>query len=491
MFLILIISLYTTRVVLNVLGETDYGVYNVVAGFVALFSFINSSMTIGIQRFYNYEIGSNNGKKLNDIFNSAIQLQIITGIIILIISETIGIWYLNNIMVIPQQSILAANIVFQCSIISLVLVVLQVPYSSAILASEKMDVYAYISIVDAVLKLSFAFTLQFLSSDQLIFYGFLTLTVSFIDLLLYIKYSYSHFTFCSIKWKFKRNLFMKLFSFSGWNSLDMLSYSIKSQGINLLLNYFFGPIVNAAKGISAQIQTAIQGLSSNLIVAFRPQLVESFAKGEISKTVGFMYGMSKLSILLLSMIILPVVIKIDEILHIWLGNEIPEYTQIFTILILFDMLISSMNTPVSQVAVATGKIKVYELIRAIIIIMVIPMSLIFFILNYPAYYAFIVSILISIIHQFISLIILTKIISFSLFQYTKEVIIPCSIFLVVIPIVPLIVNYVTGGILGLLLVTLTSIISVSVFGFILLLTSKEKKYVMSKVFNIFNKNIGE
>ena len=288
---VLFVSIYTTRVVLRYLGIEDYGIYNVVAGFVLMFSFLNNSMSISIQRFYNYVKGEDGELSQSDVYSAALLAQGIIAVATLVLLESVGWWYINNVMVVPPERVFAANCVFQFSVLSLVVVVMQGPFSGAILSNERMDYFALGSMVDVVLRLVIVLVLPYLPFDKLISYGVVSFVVSIVGFFWY--FLYCHRCFRDLRFVKDRSgiLLRRLLTFSGWNLLDMFSYTVKGQGLNVLINAFFGPTVNAARGISNQIMSAIQGFSSNIVMAFRPQLVESYAKGELARTTMLMFSM--------------------------------------------------------------------------------------------------------------------------------------------------------------------------------------------------------
>lgn len=460
MALVLIISLYTTRVVLNVLGVEDYGIYNVVAGFVTMFAFLKNAMTIGIQRFFNYENGKKNGRDINLVYNTALQIQLLVALLLFILLETVGVWYINNVMVIPDNRLFASNVVFQMSSISLLFLVMQAPYMAAVMAYERMKFYAYISIVEILFRLLIVFVLPYISYDKLAFYGLLSLGVSIIDFLLYYIYCKRHFKKLKVKLIYDKSLFYSMVSFSGYNTLDMFAYTAKSQGVNVLMNYYFGPIINAARGISAQVMGAVQGFCVNIVTAYRPQIVESYAREEYDRTQNLMFSLSKVSYILLYFLCVPVVINIDIILNLWLGDDIPQYTSIFVILSLVDMVISSLNSPFSIVVQATGHIKRYQIIRSMIVTSILLFSYIAFELGMSADITYWISIIVVIINQFVSGYLLKKEFPFNSKEYFKEVIYPCLIFSLTAPIVPLsFKNLFPNNIVGLIYSIIISVIA--------------------------------
>ena len=259
MVFVLIVSLYTSRVVLNVLGVSDYGVYNVVAGFVSLFSFLNATLSSSLQRFYNYEGGKKSELGLSNVFSVGVRVHTILAIIIFIVLETFGIWYINNVMVLPEGRVAAARFLYQFAVASMLLVVMQIPFTAAIIANEKMDFYAIVSIVDVLLRLIIVLILPHVSSDRLIVYGFLLFCITCIDFLLYVVYSKLKFNYLKFEKDIDLVLLKNLISFSGWNLLGTFVFMLKGQGANLLLNSFFGTTVNAARGVAFQVNGAITG----------------------------------------------------------------------------------------------------------------------------------------------------------------------------------------------------------------------------------------
>lgn len=492
MLIVLALSLYTTRVVLNVLGIIDYGIYNVVCGFVSMFAFLNNSLANGTQRFYNFKIGEGKKDELSLVFSSSMLIQIVLAIILLVVLETFGLWYINQKMIIPSERLSAAFWVFQFSVISLIFVILQVPYSAAILAFEKMDYYAIVSIIDAVLKLVIVIVLPFINADQLVIYGVLSLLISVVNFILYAYYCRRHYrketSFqCSSK---DRKLLRNMTSFSGWNVFGTFAYMIKDQGLNVLLNAFFGPVVNAARGVAMQINGALQGFSSNIVAAIRPQLVQSYSSGNINRVQSMMYSMSRLTFLMLFVLSLPIMIELPYILDLWLSNNVPKYTVAFADLVIINMIITSMNTPLSQVVHATGKMRNYQMGTSITIFTILPVSYVFLKLNYSPISAFVVSIVISVINQIVCLILLRKIFPFSIRDYFKVVAVPCVLMSIIAPIVPIIVHcYMNEGFVRLFIVVSVSLIISIVLSFSIVLSKGEKQMLLNYTNKLIKKYI--
>lgn len=480
MGLVLVVSLYTTRIVLQSLGVEDYGIYNVVSGFVAMFSFLNTSMSNGVQRFYNFSLGSSYEYTIKDVYNTALQIQGLLAVILLFLLETLGLWYIHTQMVIPLERINAAVWIFHFSVFSLVFLVLQIPYSAAIMAYEKMDYYAYLSIFDVVAKLGIAFAIKYATTDKLILYGALSLLISLICFFLYYFYAKRQFHELECDYRIRKQLLKPMLSFSGWNIFGSFAYMIKSQGLNMLLNVFFGPIVNAARGISNMVMSAVQGFQSNIVIAFRPQLVQSYASGDNSRVLKLFYSLSKVSFILLATLSIPIIIELDYILHLWLGDSIPDYTAPFTILVLINMVISSLNTPISQVVHATGKMKTYQLCTSLMICAILPISWIFLKLGFEPISVYWVSLILTVINQVVCNIILKRIFSYSIKEYCMKVIYPCVIFTILVPIIPIVVSReLSASFTRLMLTGGISVILSIVVTYFLVLDSSEKKVILA------------
>ena len=476
MFIVLILTLYISRVVLEVLGVVDYGVYNVVGGFVAMFAFLNTSMSNGVQRFYNYDIGESGGKNISQIYTTALYIQIILAIIIFVLAEALGIWYINNVMVIPADRIVAANWVFQFSIISFLSVIVQVPYAAAIMAYERMNYYAIVSIIDVFLKLFAVINFKFINSfDTLIVYGFVMMLISATNFFLYFIYSKKEFASVRFSEDIDKPLLKRMISFSGWNIFGSFAYMIKDQGLNMLLNGYFGPIVNAARGVSYQVSSALNGFSTNIFTAFRPQLMQSFSSQDYQRTTSLMFSMSKFTYYLMVMISFPVMIEIDYILHLWLGENVPDGTAIFTILVILNMLVTNFNPPVSQVVHATGNMRKYQVITSVILTTILPISWVALHFGTSAVSVFWISLFVAIVNQGICLIVLRGIFNYSIRAYIRKVIIPCTIVSVtVLPIPFFLHSFLEAGVTRLILVLITNTIASFAFIYFVGLTHSER-----------------
>lgn len=484
---VMLVNLYTTRVVLEVLGVSDYGVYNIVCGFVSMFGVLNTSMSNGVQRFYNYELGKGGENALLRVFNTSIIIQVVLAVIITIILETVGLWYLNTQMEIPADRMGAANYIFQFSVISMIFVILQVPYSAAILAHEKMDFYAIVSVLDVFIKLIIAIIIPFLHGDSLILYGLLLSFVGILNFILYYGFCKHRFTQLKFHRIFDKQLFKTMFSFSGWNLFGTFAYMMKGQGVNVLLNAFFGTIVNAANGIATQVSSAIQSLALNLTLAFKPQLTQSYAKGEYKRSESLMLSMSKLSFVLVCILAIPIIIDLEFILGLWLGNNVPDHTVLFTRLVIITMMISVLNTPITQVIHATGKMKRYQLTTSFVICSILPISWIFLKLGFAAEYVFYVGIVVTTINQIVCVGVLKTVFDFEIGKYVKEVVLFCCLILIA----PLLLSYglycnLSEGIIRFIVTFVVCAVSVCISAF-LLLNKEEKQMIYSMLNKVLKK----
>lgn len=488
MLIVLLISLYTTRVLLAALGVVDYGIYSVVAGFVSMCSFISTSMASAIQRFFNYEIGKNGVEGGKRVFNAGIRIQFVLSLLLVVLIELVGIWYIEFKMVIPAERLVAARWVFQAALLSLFLAMVSVPYNAAIMAHEKMDYYAFLGILDAILKLAIAIAVQHSASDKLVLYAYLLAGISVVNLLL--NYVYAHMKFSEIRFKkgIDRALLKSILVFSGWNAFGTFARTMRSQGVGMVLNLFFGPMVNAAQGVAGQVKSAFQVLVANLATAARPQIVQSYSRGETQRTITLMYSVSKLVLFLLFIFAYPVLLELPEVLNIWLGDNIPDYTIIFVRLVIVTMFVTDIHMITSAVVHATGKMKTYQLVCSTINVLIIPLVYVVMKLGADADVAFWMGLLIEILVQVASLLILKKLIEFSLSQYCKEILWPFFKVVVIsfaLPIIPYVLM--PQGIIRFIIVAILSVCVTCLVVYMWGLNKKERDLVMSFVNRIIKK----
>lgn len=489
MIIVLIVNLYTSRVILNTLGVEDFGIYNTVAGFVSLFGFFNSTLSGSVQRFYNYEGTKNGDEGFTQVYVTSIIIHALLAAILLIILETLGLWYVNNIMVVPECKLGAANALFQFSVISMILIIFQIPFTGAIMAYERMDFYAVVSIIDVFLKLVVALIINKITGNALIVYGFLLLGVTATTTFLYIVYSKKNFSSLKFYFKINKPLLKSMLSFSGWNLLGTFAYMLKGQGQNMVLNYFFGPIINAARGVASQVNGAINGFAANITIAFRPQMVNSYANNDIEKARQLMFLESKVCFMMMLVLMTPVIFEMDFLLKLWLGNSIPEHTNNFTILILIDALICTLNAPCTQIAYSIGKMKWYQIITSCINLSLIPITILFMKLGYCAEYAFILTIIITIINQSACLILLNKLFPLNLRSYLYDVLLPCVFSLIAIPSLLYMLTFLLNeGFIRLFLIVIADIVVGLSFFYFIMLKRNERVYVINLVRKVLLKH---
>lgn len=489
MLFVLCVNLYTSRVVLNVLGVSDFGIYNVVAGFVSLFSFLNVTLASSLQRFYNFEGGGKGVEGYANVFSIGVRVHLLLAIIVFFLLETFGNWYINNVMVIPEGRLSSALFIFQCSIVSMIIVITQIPFTAAIIAKEKMDYYAIVSIIDVILKLVIVLVLPFIPYDKLRVYGFSLFCVTLLNFTLYSGYVKTHFKYLKFGKQVDRLLLKELISFSGWNLLGTLVFMLKGQGVNLLLNVFFGTVVNAARGIAFQINGAVMGFSNNISMAFRPQMVESYAAKNNKRTFDLFLTQSKICYCLTLMLIVPVIFEMDYLLNLWLGEMVPTNTNIFAILVLIDLLVCTLNTPVTQVVFGTGKIKIYQILSSSLNIFLLPVCWLFLKLGSDAWVVFFITIIFSIINQVVCLIAMHNVFDYSYMDYIKKIVLPLLCMTILVPIIPFLLTcFLHDSFIRLLFITLSCFIVSLLLLYFVFLTSKEKNIARQFINRIFSLN---
>ena len=478
MVIVTLISIFTTRFLLKNLGVEDFGVYNVTLGIVALCTFLSPAFSNAIQRYFNFELGKNGIKGAIKVFNSSVQIQIAMVLLIVLICETIGLWYVKERLVVPEGRHDAALWIFHISVIAFSLSLLQVPFVAAILAHEKMNFYAIVNIIDAVFKLLIAIGIAFASCDKLIIYGFLILGINIFNFVVYWIYSVLKFKEIRLNICYDKKLLLGLLSFSGWNLFETVARIGKEQGGNLLLNYFFGPVLNAAKGVTNQVSYAFSSIIDSTVMASRPQMVMSYSKGDIQRSVSMFYSLSKGTLLLIFMLAMPVYLDVEYILRIWIGTNIPAYSVDLIRLSIVLLLIDKLASPVTALIHATGKVKRYHLLSGIINILVVPVAWYFFDLGFNPTVLYYVMIVGAFTAQIIFLYVIRRLITFSVMEYVNKVCFPFAVVFISACWIPfLIESFMNEGFIRLLLVSLSSFVIFSIFTYIFALSSGERKLI--------------
>ena len=443
------VSLYTSRVVLSTLGIDDYGIYNVVGGFIGMFAFLNGAMAGCTQRFITIAIGKGDEQNLKKVFSTCVITHGMIALIVFILAETIGLWFVLEKLVIPENRMTAAMVVYQCSIVSTMVMIMSFPYNADIIAHEKMSAFAYISIFEAFANLGVVYLLYIGLFDKLSFYAVLLLIVKVSVIVVYRIYCKRHFVESVFRWLFDKRLLKEMLSFTGWNLWGGIAGTLMGQGINILLNIFFGPAVNAARGIAVQVQSAVQMFATNFQTALNPQMMKSYATGELQAMYMLLFRSAKFTFMLLLCLMLPLMLAIDQILSLWL-KDVPPYTNVFVCL----MLCISM-VPISYLILKMGG---------------------------EPYSVFVVHLCIGVIAFIVRLLIVKKLIGFSIKDYICNALLPC--FYVGVPsiVVSLGVRmYILDWNGSSFIISILSFLIVCVCVFCFGFTKKERSFIISKI----------
>lgn len=478
-FIVMLVSIYTSRVVLNILGETDYGIYNIVGGFVAMFGLLSSTLTAASQRFISFELGKTSSSgKLQETFSVTVLIHISLAIIIFILLESLGLWFVNNKMNIASDRLFAANIVFQCSVLTFCINLISIPYNAEIIAHERMDIFAYISIIEVVFKLCIAYMLVIFLGDKLIIYAIMMLGVALILRLIYGIFCKRNYSECKLVYVKEKNRYKEILSFCSWNIIGSSSVILNSQGINILINLFFGVLLNAARGLAEQVNSALNSFVSNFMTALNPQITKCFAAKEYEQLNKLIIFGGKLAFCLLWVISFPVITQIDYLLSIWLV-EVPEHTASFVILALVYTLCQSLSQTLYTAMLASGNIKKYQITVGSISLCAFPITYVFYKLGLPVEFGYVSTIFISIVCLIARLVIIPSIIPmFSSSRYIKRVILRAlfitmsTLALYYIPF-----QYIESQIhsLGAFFIALSiAVISIIIFGF----TNQERQQIL-------------
>jgi len=479
---VLLVSLYTSRVILGTLGVTDYGIYNVVAGFVSMFALLSTSLTNSVQRFYNYEIGKSGNEGMTKVFVTSLYILIIIAIIIVVLGETIGIWYIQNKLNYPEGRVGPVFFVFQSSLLALVFVVLYIPFSAAIIARERIGFYSVVTVIDVILKLVAAIIVPYFGFDNLIVYAILICGISLIDLVLYFTYAKLSFKELCFQKSFDVKLFKQMFRFTGWSAMTGFSSAVMDQGINLIMNFFYGPVVNAARGITFQIKGALLGFVMNITTAVKPQLTESYAAGDIQRSKQLMFATSKFLFLSFFIVVLPLMCEIDFVLRLWLGDNVPEYTNIFVILVLITALVDILVSPISLLMNADGDIALFNSSIAFWGLLYLPIA--YVVLKHGAQpeAVFIIGFFISLVMLIVAILIMQHKTDVTAGAYVRGVIKPIFLTVSTSIIIPIgLSKVINGGALRFVVVLLTSFILSIIVGFYMGLNKMERELVRQLV----------
>ena len=487
MFALLLVGLYTSRVVLEALGENDYGIYNVVGGVVAMFTMISGALNSAVSRFITFELGTGNSEKLARVFSSSVTIQLCLCAIVLLGAETLGLWFLNNKMVIPESRIYAANWVYQLSLLTFVINLISIPYNAAIIAHEKMSAFAYISIFEAVSKLIVAYCIVVSQIDKLILYASMLATIAIIIRLIYGVYCKKRFEECTYHFIYDHDLLRQMFGFAGWNFIGTSSALLRDQGGNIVINLFCGPAVNAARGIAFQVNAAIHSFVSNFMTALNPQITKSYASGDHEYMMMLLFQGARLSYYILLLLSLPVIVNTHYILQLWLG-QVPEHTGLFVQLVLVFGMCESISSPLITAMLATGKIRNYQLVVGGFQMMNLPVSYILLRLGAFPETVLIVAIVISQLCLASRLYMLRRLIGLKARDFIKKVYINVTVVTMLSTVIPFVLaSTLEDNIWSFIMLCATAFSSTLFVEFYVGCTARERQFVVSKVKTIIRK----
>ena len=477
----LFISLLTSRVTLQLLGVENYGIRSAVAGVIAMFSVVSGSLSGSISRFITFELGHGDLDKLKRIFSTAINVQLAIGLLILLLGETVGVWFLNTHMNIPEGRMIAANWVLQSAIISFFIGLTQIPYTACIIGHEKMSVFAWFSIAESVFRLLIVYSLYFTPYDKLITLSVLSLMVSVFFRFAQRVYCSRKFSECYYSFVFDKNLVKEITGFAGWSFLTHTAWIFNTQGISILINIFFGVAFNAARGLASSMEAIIKKFCNDFTTAMKPQITKSYAAGEIQEMNKLICMGTRLSFCMMLVMSLPLIFEAHTVLHIWLG-KVPDYTVSFFRLSMVASLITMLGHAGYTACMATGNIKWYTIIMTLVGFLVFPMTWIAFKYGAPvesAYYAFII---VYALLEIVRLFLMRHLWGFPIMLFVSDVIKPVTIVSVLSIIFPFILyNVLSDGVIKSVIVILVSLISGFLSVYYLGLRQRERQYVMKKL----------
>lgn len=477
----LLVSLYTSRVILGALGVVDYGINNVVGGLVSMFSVISSSLCSSVSRYLTYELGTGNQKKLSRIFWTSVNIQLAIAIMVLIIGVLVGSWFLNNKMSIPDNRMYAANWVLYCSLLSFAVNLLNVPYTSSIISHERMDAFAYISIAETTLKLIIAYAIMISAYDKLITYTILYLLSSIVIFLSYFIYCKKHFQECTYKPEIDKELLKDMTKFAGWNFFGSTAYMLNTQGVNMLINVFFGVQINAARAIGVQVQNAIMQFVNNFTTAINPQITKSYAAGNYEQLHKLVCLGAKYSYFLLLIFTVPIFVEADIVLKLWL-KTVPEYSVTFLRLIILSSYTMILGNTSYTAIMATGRIKHYQLVITLVGFLVFPVTWLLYKQGFKVestYYIYILIYSILILIRLYYLKVLIKLPPLHFIKYVLVKVICLTIPAFLIPL--LFTHYFSPSIIRLIFTCIISLFNNFVFIYYLGLNKNEREFIIDKI----------
>lgn len=488
MLLSMMVSLYTSRIILNALGVEDYGIYNAVCGVVGMLSFLNSSLNTATQRYMNVAMGKGDNAELQKVFSMSFWAFAIMAVIVVLVAETLGLYFFNTQMVIPESRVHTANWIYQFSLISFAINLLNLPCQATIIAHERMSIYAYLSISDVVMKLLMALLITKVSADSLWLYAFSIMMIGVINYFIYWIICKRIFQECRISLVWDKTIFAGLYSFSGWMLSGTVTHMFSTQGVNILINVYFGPVVNAARGVALQIQSAVGTFAGNFMTAVRPPIMKAYAQEDYKYMYDLTFTASRLLVFILLVFVLPIALNAYDVLYLWLGN-VPEHSVLFCQLALFDLIITQSYNPIAYVNQATGNIKAYQIMISCGFALIFVFTWILYSLGLPPEICLVVSVLIDFIGLFARLWIMKVSVSFPVKSYLKIVTGPillvlCCSFIASKVILLLIPAF---GVMFVVLRIFTCFIITAIMIWVIGMTGAEKDILIKYVINLLGK----
>lgn len=481
------VSLYVSRIVLDVLGVEDFGIHSVVGGVVTLFAFFNSAMAAATQRFLAFEMGRGDMVRLQKVFSATLSIHILVSLVVVILAESVGLWFFYEYLNIPENRLDAAFWVYQLSVATFVVKMLQVPYNASVIANERMNIYAYVSILEVLLILSVVFILKWIEFDKLVLYGILLLLVSLVITTVYRIYCKRNLAGCHYSFEWDKPLYKELASYSGWNLFGNLAFVANGQGVNILLNIFFGPAINAARAIAFQVQAAVQSFVGNFQMAVNPQIIKSYAASELHRMKDLVFRSARISFFLLFFLSLPILLETEFILNLWL-KTVPAYASLFTALIVINALIDCFSGALRTSAQATGRIKWYQIIVGGMLLLNLPISWLFLELGYPPETTIYISISLSVIALILRLVIIERLLEFSARYFLIHVFLKSIFIALIAGVVPYLVLYnLESSWMRFMLVCITSAISVISIVFLIGLSKGERQFLLQVPKSVLNR----
>lgn len=488
LFFSLCINLYMSREVLRVLGVEDYGLYNVIGGIISMFGFLNGAMTNTTSRYLTFYLGQKNMDKLNNIFNMFLLIHFIIALIILTLGETVGLWFLYNKMVIPEGRMFAAEWLYQLSVASSFIMIIGVPFNSSVISHEKMSVFAFITIMDVVLKLVVVLALQWSPFDKLIFYGTMFFLIQVLDVLLYFLYCKKNFVESKFKYYWNKPLFKSTASFAGWSMFGNFAYLFYNQGLNLLLNMFCGPAVNAARGIAVQVDGVVKQFASNIQTAINPQIIKSYANNDLERMHTLIFASTRYCYYLLFLLSLPIMVETQFILTLWLGN-VPAHTISFIRITLVVVMLEAFINPMFTANLASGKVRTYQITLSIISYAFMPITYFAIKLTKLPESVFLCYLACVVVGVIVRVFILRRQVKVSIGKYLRKVVCPIGVVTILSVIIPLFLHLMMNyGMWRFIIVGFVCLLSVLCMAFLFGVSNSEKLIFVQYVRNKIQKN---